>query len=83
MAKREFVTPKKSKDSCGMAESGRDTDKRQGDPEASLLSIVTGDNPRPTKRLADPIHDRGNGKHQGDSEARLVGRVADKYPSSD
>jgi len=47
MAKRKFIMPKKLKDSSGVAASGRDTGKRQGDPEASLLSIVTCDYPKP------------------------------------
>jgi len=52
------------------------TGKRQGDPEAPLLSTVTGAGPPQGQATAGPVHDRGDGKRQGDSEERLVRRVA-------
>lgn len=60
--------------------AGKDggTSKRQGDPEAALLSSVTGARATPRSRDAGPVHDRGDGKRQGDSEERLVKRVARK-----
>jgi hypothetical protein len=54
------------------------TGKRQGDPEAPLLSTVTGADTTPGRAPGGPVQDRGSGKRQGDSEERLVKRVARK-----
>ena len=54
------------------------TGKRQGDPEAPLLSSVTGARATPGRQPAGPVRDRGDGKRQGDSEESLVKRVARK-----
>lgn len=54
------------------------TGKRQGDPEAPLLSTVTGSGATPGQAPVGPVHDRGSGKRQGDSEDRLVKRIARK-----
>jgi len=57
------------------------TGKRQGDPEASLLSSDTEDNSKPEKQPVQPMRDRGTSKRQGDAEGRLVRRVATKTKS--
>ena len=57
------------------------TGKRQGDPEASLLSSDTGDNSKPEKQPVQPMRDRGTSKRQGDAEGHLVRRVATKTKS--
>ena len=64
-----------------MADANGGTGKRQGDPEASLLSSDTGDHSNPERRAAHPVGDRGTGKRQGDAEGRLVRRVAAKPKS--
>jgi hypothetical protein len=67
-----------SKDKAKKAVSNGGTGKHQGDPEAPLLSTVTGDRPKPGRRPANPAHDPGTGKRQGDAEGRLLRRVAAK-----
>jgi len=74
-AKRTGGKPKGQTERAG--EDGG-TGKRQGDPEAPLLSTVTGAGTTPGRAPGGPAHDRGSGKRQGDSEERLVKRVARK-----
>jgi hypothetical protein len=78
VAKRKAAAGGKVKDKATKAGSDGGTGKRQGDPEALLLSTVTGDSAKPGKQPPAPVHDRGSGKRQGDSEGRLVKRVARK-----
>ena len=67
-----------SKDRTKEAVSNGGTGKHQGDPEAPLLSTVTGVSPKPGKQPENPVHDPGTGKRQGDAEGRLVRPVAAK-----
>lgn len=76
MAKKKSARAGKQPDEARKAGSDGGTGKRQGDPEAMLLSSVTGKNVAPGHERAGPVHDRGSGKRQGDSEDRLVKRVA-------
>lgn len=78
MAKAKRAGNGKQKGRTERAGEDGGTGKRQGDPEAPLLSTVTGAGVASGRASAGPVHDRGSGKRQGDSEERLVKRVARK-----
>lgn len=78
MAKRKAAAGEAIKGKTRTAGRDGGTGKRQGDPEASLVSAVTGETAKPGRQPPRPVHDRGSGKRQGDSEGPLVKRVARK-----
>lgn len=78
MAKAKRAGDGRQKNQSEPAGEDGGTGKRQGDPEAPLLSTVTGARTTSGQERDGPVHDRGSGKRQGDSEERLVKRIARK-----